>query len=76
MRNEAAHYQAGRTFHHLHPASKTVKFYAVEPSPHLDNRQVFYLHGQCVGGGSSMNRKVITQSLKIGAQILSFRAVN
>ncbi|EIM80090.1 alcohol oxidase-like protein [Stereum hirsutum FP-91666 SS1] len=62
VRDDAAHYQAGRTFHHLHPASKTVKFYAVEPSPHLDNRQAFYLHGQCVGGGSSMNLTMYTRA--------------
>lgn len=43
-----------------------MKFYAAEPNPHLDGRQAFYLHGQCVGGGSSFNRECLCTSSEYG----------
>ena len=53
--DDLAHIQPARFLTHLQPDSKTVNFVASNPEPQLLGRSVVVPHGQCVGGGSSVN---------------------
>lgn len=55
-KNDPDHVQPGRFITHMAPDSKTMKFMVARPSEHLDGRVLIAPAGQCLGGGSSVNR--------------------
>ncbi|THU99424.1 alcohol oxidase [Dendrothele bispora CBS 962.96] len=54
-KDKIEHIQPGRYITHLAPTSKTMQFWASEPSDHLTGRSLVIPSGRCIGGGSSVN---------------------
>ena len=62
--DDLAHTQPARYLSHLAPTSTTVSFMVANPEKELRDRQTIVPCGNCVGGGSSINCKTITSSLR------------
>jgi alcohol oxidase len=61
--NNELHVQPAMYSHHLKPDSTTIKYVVAEKNENLNGRQTVGAHGQCLGGGSSVNCKYLGASV-------------